>query len=365
MKNKVLLLLCCTLIVALSCSQFKQEDDFATITFYIGDVKKNTQEARIGEILKENDKIVTGINSTCDIKIGDSIIRIKEKSVMLISKMLRQGQLENVTLGLDIGKMLCKPKKLLKDERFYVKTPTAVAGVRGTRFTVEADANKTTRIKVFDGKVRVAKRIDRLENRVGVERVIEEATQLEESQKVVITEKDVKQAEKNVNKILQEQESGGAEISADKVISQVKTEIAIAKQDVKQFKIEDFRQEREEIISVKERPKEIIKRIQRVVRREREAPQPDGSLLVTRNEIYFIKDGRVELERKVFNAPVIKDGTLFIASQDFVFSASVDGPVKWRKKVKNDGKVELKGNTLSVFSEGREKKLNIQTGETE
>lgn len=365
MKNKALLVMCCAVIIGLSCSQFRQEDDFATITFYIGDVKKNAQEAKIGEILKVNDKIITGAGSTCDIRIGDSIIRVKEKSTMLISKILREGQLESVTLGLDIGKMLCKPKKLLKNESFYVKTPTAVAGVRGTRFTVEADAKKTTRIKVYDGKVRVAKRIDKLEQRVGVERVIEQATQLEESQKVVITEKEVRQAEKNVDKILQEQGTSGTEASVETVLNQAKTEIAIAKQDVKKFKVEDFRQEREEIISVKERPKEVIKRIQRVVRREREAPQPDGSLLVTRNEIYFIKNGRVELERKVLNAPVIKEGTLFIASRDFVFSASVDGPVKWRKKIKNDGKLELRGNMLYVYSEGRAKKLNVHTGETE
>ena len=96
-----------------------------------------------GDVLKENDIITTGIMSSCDIRIGDSIIRIKEKSKVLISQLLKNGNVENITLGLDIGKMLCKPKKLIKSESFLVKTPTAVAGVRGTQFSVEADIKKT------------------------------------------------------------------------------------------------------------------------------------------------------------------------------------------------------------------------------
>ena len=142
-----------------SCSKQKV-DEYASIVFSIGEVKRNGQLANIGDILNQNDIIETGSMSSCDIKIGDSMIRIKENSKAILAQLLRKDGLENTTLGLDVGKMICKPKKLLKNESFLVKTPTAVAGVRGTNFSVEADANKTTRIKVFDGKVAVVKRVE-------------------------------------------------------------------------------------------------------------------------------------------------------------------------------------------------------------
>lgn len=141
----------------------KEVDEYAMVTFMIGDVKKNSVEVQMGDIIKENDIIVTADNSFCDVKIGESIIRIKSLTNVKISTLFKKGNVENTTLGLDSGKMLCKPKKLLKEENFVVKTPTAVAGVRGTQFSIEADKEQTTRIKVFKGEVKVAKRVKQLE----------------------------------------------------------------------------------------------------------------------------------------------------------------------------------------------------------
>src|SRR5208337_668540 len=141
-------------------------DEYAMISFIIGDVKKNNAEAQIGDIIKENDVIVTSENSFCDIRIDDSVIRIKSMSSLTISTLIKNGEVEKTILGLAIGKMLCKPKKLLKSESFLVKTPTAIAGVRGTQFAVEIDKKMTTRIKVFKGEVKVARRIKQLESSV-------------------------------------------------------------------------------------------------------------------------------------------------------------------------------------------------------
>lgn len=362
--KKIAFVLVIVMIAAVSCSRMKQGEDFATITFFVGEVKKNGVDVQIGDLLKDNDKIVTGNSASCDIRLGESVIRLKEKSVMMVSQLLKKGDQESVALGLDMGKMLCKPKKLMKEESFVVRTPTAVAGVRGTRFIVEADANKTTRIKVYDGKVKVVKRIDKLEQKVGLEAIMEQATPVEESQKVVITQQEVAKAEQKVEQVLQAKAEPGAAINVAAVIQEVKNDVVVEQKSVQQFRPEEFQEERDEIINVQAPPQETMEKIENVVRRERKAPEPDGNLVVTRSEIYFIKNGRVVLERKVMSAPAVREGTIFIAAQDYIFSASVDGPVRWRKKMNNDGKVEIKDDSLYVYSEGQVKRLNLNTGET-
>ena len=97
------------------CSR-QESEEYATVTFLIGDVTLNNAEIEIGDIVKENDRIVTGGESFCDVKIGESILRIKEKSRVLMAKLIHSDKLERTELGLDVGKMLCKPKKLLKSE---------------------------------------------------------------------------------------------------------------------------------------------------------------------------------------------------------------------------------------------------------
>jgi hypothetical protein len=358
MKRYGILLASVLLFIWSGCG--KGEDEYAVVNFFIGDVKKNNAEIDIGEIIKEKDVLTTGNQSSCDIKIGNSIIRVKENSRVLISQLVRQGNIENTSLGLDVGKMLCKPKKLLKNESFLVKTPTAVAGVRGTRFTVETDAKKTTRIKVFDGKVAVIKRVSQLEDKV--EKLLEEAPAVEEKEKVVVTEKDVQQAEKKVEEIISKDGGKGVEVSVVKIIEQVKDDVVVARKEMLAFKVEDFKDEKAELIAV-EKPREVIRQIESMVRLEKEKPKPDGRLLITRYEIYFIKNGKVLWEGKVINPPVKMDDKIYIASGDYVFSASLDGPVLWRKNIENDGKLELKEGKLMVHSKEGVRSLDLDTGQ--
>ena len=337
-------------------------EEHATIAFFVGDVKKNSTDIQIGEALKESDIILTGINSSCDIKIGESMIRIKENSKLIISQLLNREKADNVVLGLDVGKMLCRPKKLLKNENFYVRTPTAVAGVRGTVFSVEADAKKTTRIKVFKGSVNVVKRVDSLEKKVGVEKMLESTTPLNRNQRVVITEEEVRKAEVIVDKAL----ASGEKTSANdqQIVNQVKDHISVGKKDIVQFSVGDFRNESDEIIEVSQRTPEVIKQIRKAVRREAKAPMPDGSLLVTRHDIYFIKNGKVEGEWKVINAPLHRGETIYVASSDYVFCASIEGSVKWRKRMPTEGKLEIKPDGLYVHAKEGVKKLDYLTGES-
>ena len=61
---------------------------------------------------------------------------------------------DSVTLSLTLGKIWCAVSKLA-NRRFRVRTPTAVAAVRGTEFTVESFGDKKTAVEVFGGLVSV------------------------------------------------------------------------------------------------------------------------------------------------------------------------------------------------------------------
>jgi hypothetical protein len=343
------------------CSQ-KEVDEYAMVTFMIGDVKKNSAEVQIGDIIKQDDMIVTADNSFCDIKIGESIIRIKSLSNVKISTLFKSGNVENTTLGLDSGKMLCKPKKLLKDENFFVKTPTAVAGVRGTQFVVETDKELTTRIKVFKGEVKVAKRVKQLES--SMEKVLTFAPVVEQEEKVVITADDVKKAEKVVEASLKKETAGTTPSDAviDKVINDTKGEVVVSTAAIVKFAANDFVKENKELIEVALKPKEDLAKIGHIMRQQREKPVPEGRLLVTRYDIYYIKDGKIMWDGKVVSEPVKAGDKLYIASGEYVFCAQNDGPVLWRAKVDNDGKLELAGGKVKVMSEGKTVVLDSVTG---
>ncbi|MCX7677933.1 MAG: FecR domain-containing protein [Spirochaetes bacterium] len=348
-------------LLTVSCVYLEEVDEFAIISFFMGEVKKNDIQVNIGDILKENDVIVTGKNSFCDLKIGSSMIRVKENSTLHLSRILRKESAENTLLRLDVGKLLCKPKKLAKNESFIVTTPTVVAGVRGTLFAVEADVKKTTRIKVYRGSVKVSLRIEPMETKLGIERIYEDGSTLEQNERAIITEDEVKAAESKIEKEIALL-SNKKILDEDILLQKIRSYIVLEKRNIQKFRPEDFVKEQEDLIAVESRSPEIMKAIRKVIRRERDEPMPDGSLLITRYDFYLIKNGKVEGEWKIIGEPVQWRDRIYIASKDYVFCASVDGPLRWRRKIKNNGRVELKENNLIVNTPEGAKKLDLISG---
>jgi hypothetical protein len=84
--------------------------------------------------------------------------------------------------------------------------------------------------------------------------------------------------------------------------------------------------------------------------------------LITKYEVYFIKNGRVEWEGKVIEPPVKDKDRIYIASEDYVFCASSDGPVFWKKEIINDGKIDVKGKVTTIFIKGKAQLLDSETG---
>jgi outer membrane protein assembly factor BamB len=339
----------------------ENEDEYAMLTFLLGGVTNNNVPAEIGDIVKESDTIVTAPDSFCDIRMGGSIIRIKENSKVIFSSLLRKENGESITLGMSEGKMLCKPKKLLKSESFTVKTPTAIAAVRGTQFTIETDKDQTTSVKVFSGKVKVAKRLKQFEG--SSDRVIDGAPVINEQEKIVITKDDVDKTEKRVDDIIKKETAKNDATVMDTIIAMSEKEIAVNKNNIVKFALNDFDNENKEIRQIRQRPVRVIRKMATIIKEEKEAPKPDGRLMITRYEVYFIKNGKVLWEGKVIQEPVRKDGKVYIASGNRVFCASSEGPVIWRKNIDNDGKLEIMNNELVLYSQGKAQKLNPETGE--
>lgn len=357
MKKTVFFIICLAVGLILNCST-DQEYDYASINFFVGEVTKNGKVVEIGDLIYEKDVIATSEQSSCDIKIGKSIIRIKEKSSLEFSGLIVKNGKENTTLGLEIGRILCKPKKLLKGEKFLVKTPTAVAGVRGTQFTVEADKKLTTRIKVYDGKVKVVKRVKAVES--NIDKVLEAVPALQEKEKVIVTLNDVKAAEKQVAKFVTDKTPVDEFV---KVLGKVSPKVAIKGKQIGTFKPEDFQEEQSEIIAVKEKPEKVIKEIKKIIKLDKGAKAPQGRLLITRYEVYYIKDGKISWEGDVVEPPVTYKKKVYIASGDYIFCASPKGPVIWKTKVKNDGKMQFKNKTMFIYDAGKEIRLNMLTGQ--
>lgn len=336
----------------------------AMITFIMGDVSKNNAEAVIGELVKENDVITTAADSFCDVTLGESVIRIKAGSNVTLSSLIINKERESIILLLQEGTLLCKPRKMINADYFFVKTPTAVAAVRGTQFSVEADTLRTTRIKVFKGDVKVIIRVRQFDADYG--RFLEFAPSLKEEEKVIITEPEFRETNRIVESVLKE-ETGRSNAQGENVIERVirrtKNDVVIKKEKIEKFSPGDFVSENREIIEVEEKPGDVVKRIAMVVKQERDMPAPEGRLLITRYNVYFIKEGRVKWQSRIKGDPLRKGDRLFIAAGEYVFCAMSDGPIVWKKSLANDGYIDMKDGKVIVRSNGKYIAIDESTGE--
>jgi hypothetical protein len=100
-------------------------------------------------ILTGREKIRTGENSICTlIFMQGHELRISPKTELELEKLTAN----ETYIKLLTGKGTAKVKKLSKLEGFNIKTPTTLAAVRGTDFSVEF-INNVTRIEVYEGLV--------------------------------------------------------------------------------------------------------------------------------------------------------------------------------------------------------------------
>lgn len=137
------------------------------VAFIKGDVRyyrSDGDEGRVlqaGERLEEGGRIETGADGSVEVTFGDgSSFHLKPDSVLSIVRSRLKGDdfvLRN--LFLKTGRVVSRIRKATgREHRYKIRTPSAVAGVRGTEFRVSVDAEETTRSEVLSGTVAVESR---------------------------------------------------------------------------------------------------------------------------------------------------------------------------------------------------------------
>jgi hypothetical protein len=143
------------LVIFTGCKK-ERVNEKAVITFVLGDVtiqnKTGPHPAEVRAVLNDGDIITTGEKSYMVVQMGAKLMfRVEAKSKLEISSLIKYGQDE---LNLTQGLILSKISRLEKNEKYIVKTPTALASVRGTVFST-AYYNDVTNVAVAEGKVNV------------------------------------------------------------------------------------------------------------------------------------------------------------------------------------------------------------------
>lgn len=147
----------CVLLYTLS---YGAEDltRIATATSVTGKVmvyagKSIVKAIEVGDPILVRDLIVTGPKSEVTVKVDDfGVFTLRENTSIRINDMVnRSGK---VKVNMTKGNMLFGIKKLMNTDAVTVETPTAVAAVRGTSFTITAGA-EATKIAVLTGEVAV------------------------------------------------------------------------------------------------------------------------------------------------------------------------------------------------------------------
>jgi len=111
-----------------------------------------------GDRLAAGASVRTGPGASCILVWGDGhVLKLQALTSLDISKLGRDAAgNENSRMDLNIGKINAHVAKLrTKDSSFTVRTPTAIAGVRGTDLFVHVAEDNTSTFGVTDGEIYV------------------------------------------------------------------------------------------------------------------------------------------------------------------------------------------------------------------
>ncbi len=135
-----------------------------------------------GFTVRPGDTILTGAKSFADFLHGDAVrVRVKEKTRFRLDSLHGDGKgVFAFSAELGEGSSLLNFRKLSRGDSATVKTPTSVAGVRGTSFGVAVAEDKSTRFEVAEGKISVRPRLKLREELAGRGDVRELLNRLEE-----------------------------------------------------------------------------------------------------------------------------------------------------------------------------------------
>ena len=118
-------------------------------------------ELRVGVPVDQGDTIETREGSRLEIRFSDgSVLRLGPSSRLQLAEAHFGGSAARRKLNarLFFGRLWAKVTSVIQgDQKFQIETENAVAGVRGTTFRVDANADKSVLVRVYDGSVAVGK----------------------------------------------------------------------------------------------------------------------------------------------------------------------------------------------------------------
>jgi len=103
------------------------------------------------------DKIATLEDARAEIKsVKGTVIKINPMTTVQLTETIATKEYLSTTLEIENGSAFAKVIKQIKGKKFQMKSPTALAGVRGTEFSMSFDKKEfVSDIMVFDGEVLV------------------------------------------------------------------------------------------------------------------------------------------------------------------------------------------------------------------
>ncbi len=115
----------------------------ATIQNSSATVSVNSAPAAEGQLVSQNDTIVTDASGTADLYFSDGSISTLEPDTSLtlenMEVAVEEGFATKIKVKLNAGKIWNKIVRLASNSEFRVETTSAIAGVRGTEFSIDAD----------------------------------------------------------------------------------------------------------------------------------------------------------------------------------------------------------------------------------
>ncbi len=136
------------------------------VTFKVGDVTAGDRVVQVGDLIPAGTVVRVAAASLVDLQIvgprSEAVLRLSAGSdFTLTAARLSEAEDRIYRTHLRRGRVMLRVERLSPEENFTVVAPTALASVRGTRYTVDA-APEQTRVVVHQGLVAVRLNLEEL-----------------------------------------------------------------------------------------------------------------------------------------------------------------------------------------------------------
>jgi hypothetical protein len=251
--RKLILSVAAIAFVAVNCGENKGQTslDSAKFTYVKGDVLVGGAPATLGSTVAKDSLIEVKANSMAVLQFANAAsITLKANSQLSIANLAKGDNGKPVIeLSQSSGTSFSKIAKGRSE--YSIKTPTAVAGVRGTSFELTVDKTKATQIRLLEGKVQVAKPTATREELANAT-VVEAGQKVEATGNGVAKPVEITEAEKTSLKAMNTVEiapAGGKAIVAESVekyatgasTSAAAVEVAAAQPQAKKLTLDDIK----------------------------------------------------------------------------------------------------------------------------